>query len=162
MKLRPIGIVHSPFKSAAGTPIQPRFARGAEGRVEIREEFVPGLRDLRGFDRIWLLYWFDRAAPAEPGMLVKPYLDRHTRGLFATRAPARPNPIGMSCVRLKKVRGNILTIGDVDILDGTPLLDIKPYVPDFDVFAVGRTGWFSKAEGKRRVADDRFESKARK
>ena len=161
MKLKPIGIIYSPFQQATGTPIQACFARGAEGTVEVLEEFVPGLKDLAGFDRIWLLYWFDRAVIKRSGLLVKPYLDDVRRGVFATRAPARPNPIGFSAVRLRKIRGNTLSICDVDILNGTPLLDIKPYVPQFDSFSVARIGWLKGARAKGIVADDRFEKKAR-
>jgi tRNA-Thr(GGU) m(6)t(6)A37 methyltransferase TsaA len=161
MKVKPIGIIYSPFQQATGTPIQPCFSRGAEGTVEVFEEFVPGLKDLAGFERIWLLYWFDRTVFKGSGLLVKPYLDRTRRGVFATRAPARPNPIGLSAVRLRKIEGNTLTICDVDILDGTPLLDIKPYVPQFDSFSFGRTGWLKGAIAKGIVADNRFEKKAR-
>jgi tRNA-Thr(GGU) m(6)t(6)A37 methyltransferase TsaA len=157
MKLKPIGVIYSPFLQATGAPIQPCFAKGAEGRVEVFEEFVPGLKDLVGFERIWLLYWFDRTVFKRSGLLVKPYLDRTRRGVFATRAPARPNPIGLSAVRLRKIRGNTLTICDVDILNGTPLLDIKPYVPQFDSFSVARIGWLEGAIAKRTVADNRFE-----
>lgn len=159
MKLKPIGIIHSPFRQATGTPIQSRLAKGAEGTVEIYGEFVPGLKDLEGFDRVWLLYWFDRTSFKASGLVVKPYLDKTPRGLFATRAPARPNPIGISPVRLLKVSGNTLSICDVDILDGTPLLDIKPYIPRFDAFRVARTGWLEGASGWRTVADNRFDKK---
>ncbi|MFZ0963248.1 MAG: tRNA (N6-threonylcarbamoyladenosine(37)-N6)-methyltransferase TrmO [Terriglobia bacterium] len=161
MKLHPIGIIHSPFARATGTPIQPSLAKGASGSVEVFEEFVPGLRDLAGFERIWLLYWFDRAAFGQSALLVKPYLDNTPRGVFATRAPARPNPIGLSAVRLRKIRGNTLTICDVDILNGTPLLDIKPYVPQFDSFSAARIGWLKGVMAKGIVADNRFEKKAR-
>jgi tRNA (adenine37-N6)-methyltransferase len=108
---------------------------------------------LDGFERIWLIYWFDRARQAE--FKVIPYLDREPRGVFATRAPSRPNPIGLSCVRLLAVEGTLLRVADLDVLDGTPLLDIKPYVPDWDVFEVKRVGWYGLARGSR-VADDRF------
>jgi tRNA-Thr(GGU) m(6)t(6)A37 methyltransferase TsaA len=131
-RLTPIGVIRTPFREAAGTPIQPRQAKGVKGTVEVLERFQEGLKDLEGFERIWLLYWFHRAAPAR--LRVVPYLDRQQRGLFATRAPCRPNPIGMSCVRLLQVKGSLLTVAGVDILDGTPLLDIKPYVPEFDGF----------------------------
>jgi tRNA-Thr(GGU) m(6)t(6)A37 methyltransferase TsaA len=124
LKVKPIGVIHSPFQQATGTPIQPCAAKGAEGAVEVSNEFVPGLKDLAGFERIWLLYWFDRAALEVSGLVIKPYLDTTPRGVFATRAPARPNPVGLSPVRLLKIRGNILIIRDVDILDGTPLLDV--------------------------------------
>ena len=152
-EVTPIGLVHSPHRQAEGTPIQPRWAAGIEGTVELLPEFAPGLRDLDGFDRIWLLYWFDRARTAR--VEVVPYLDTQTRGIFATRAPSRPNPIGLSCVRLLAVEGARLRVADLDMLDGTPLLDIKPYVPDCDVFPVDRIGWYATARGSR-TADGRF------
>jgi len=153
-QMTPIGVIHTPFREPAGTPIQPRRARGVRGTVEVFEKFQEGLKDLEGFERIWLLYWFHRAAPAQ--LRVVPYLDDKERGLFATRAPSRPNPIGLSCVRLLELRGNLLSVAEVDILDGTPLLDIKPYVPEFDGFRVRRCGWLESAASRRGVADDRF------
>ena len=122
-------------------------------------KYVPGLRDLTGLERIWLLYWCDRAALEVSGLVVRPYLDNTPRGVFATRAPTRPNPIGLSPVRLLKVRRNILTIRDVDILDGTPLLDVKPDISRFDSFRAVRSGWLDEAIGARVVADNRFEKK---
>jgi len=157
--LTPIGLIHSPHRQAEGTPIQPRWAAGIEGTVDVFPGFAPGLRDLDGFDRIWLLYWFDRAQPAQ--LEVVPYLDTQKRGVFATRAPSRPNPIGLSCVRLLAIEGSRLRVADLDVLDGTPLLDIKPYAPDFDVFAVERIGWFANARGTR-TADGRFAKSAEK
>ncbi len=158
MELEPIGIIHSPFAEAKGTPIQPRAAEGVEGTVEVFEPFVAGLKDLDGFERIWLLYWFDRVAG--PRMTVTPFLDDEPRGLFATRAPCRPNPIGMSPVRLLRIEGNVLHVADVDVLDSTPLLDIKPYAPQLDCFDVARCGWLDAATRRRRIeemrADDRF------
>jgi tRNA-Thr(GGU) m(6)t(6)A37 methyltransferase TsaA len=149
----PIGLVHSPHHEAEGTPIQPRWAEGSEGTVELFPQFAPGLRDLDGFERIWLLCWFDRARDAR--LEVVPYLDTRTRGVFATRAPSRPNPIGLSCVRLLAVGGARLRVAELDVLDGTPLLDIKPYLPDCDVFEVQRVGQFEHARGAR-TADHRF------
>ena len=157
MQIKPIGIIHSPFREATGTPIQPRPAEGVEGTVEVFDEFVPGLRDLEGFERIWLLYWFDRARFEECGLVVKPYLDNTEHGVFATRAPARPNPIGMSAVRLLEVRENRLAVQGVDILDRTPLLDIKPYAPQFDCFEVLRSGWLKDHVLGKTVADNRFD-----
>jgi tRNA-Thr(GGU) m(6)t(6)A37 methyltransferase TsaA len=161
MKVKPIGIIHSPFQQAAGTPIQPRAAQDAEGTVEVFEEFVPGLKDLEGFERIWLLYWFDRATFEKCDLVVKPYLDDTPRGVFATRAPARPNPIGLSAVRLLEVRGNLVSVRDIDILNGTPLLDIKPYFPQFDCFEVARSGWLEGSTLGRAKADNRFEKKGK-
>lgn len=159
MRVKPIGIIHSPFQQATGTPIQPRAAEGVEGAVEVFSEYVAGLKDLEGFERIWLLYWFDRARFEKCALRIKPYLDDTRRGLFATRAPARPNPIGISPVRLLEVRGNLLRVRDVDILDGTPLLDIKPYFPQFDCFKVARSGWLKGSTLERAKADNRFEKR---
>jgi tRNA-Thr(GGU) m(6)t(6)A37 methyltransferase TsaA len=153
LELTPIGLIHSPHRQAEGTPIQPRWAAGIEGTVEVLPEFAPGLRDLDGFDRIWLLYWFNRVGAAR--LEVVPYLDTQTRGVFATRTPSRPNPIGLSCVRLVAVEGPLLRVAELDVLDGTPLLDIKPYVPEFDVFTVQSVGWYARARGSW-IADDRF------
>ena len=157
--LKAIGTVHSPFLRAAGTPIQSFMAQGAEGSVEVFPEFVPGLRDLEGFERIWLLYWFDRATPAQ--LAMKPFLDQQERGVFATRAPCRPNPIGLSCVQLVGIDGGRLRIVDVDILDGTPLVDIKPYAPQFDCFEASGAGWLQNKGGHAVVADGRFERKGK-
>jgi tRNA-Thr(GGU) m(6)t(6)A37 methyltransferase TsaA len=154
--LKPVGVIHSTFKEPAGTPIQPPFAEGAEGIVEVFPEYADGLHDLEGFDRIWLLYWLDRAP--SPRLRVVPFRDEVERGLFATRAPCRPNPIGLSCVRLLRIEHNLLTVGGVDVLDGTPLLDIKPYVPEFDAFPQSRAGWLDNPRGGRVIADDRFGS----
>jgi tRNA-Thr(GGU) m(6)t(6)A37 methyltransferase TsaA len=159
MKLKPIGIIYSPFQQATGTPIQPRAADGAEGTVEVFSEFAAGLKDLEGFDRIWLVYWFHRARFEKCDLVVMPYLDYTPRGVFATRAPARPNPIGLSAVRLLEVHGNLLRVGDLDILNGTPLLDIKPYFPQFDCFKVARSGWLKGSTLRRARADNRFEKK---
>ncbi len=158
MRLEPIGIIHSAFKEPAGTPIQPCAAGGAAGTIELYEPYVAGLQDLIGFERIWVLYWFNRAP--EWRLKVVPFLDSTERGLFATRAPCRPNPIGLSSVRLLAIEGNVLHVGDVDILDGTPLLDIKPYVPRFDCFTVGRCGWIDHVSDDRETADDRFDGAA--
>ena len=155
MQLNPIGTIHTAFRQATGTPIQPVRAAGARGTVEVFAPFVAGLADLAGFDRIWLLYWFDRAREAQ--MRVIPYRDRVERGLFATRVPARPNPIGISCVRLLEIEGAVLRVAEVDILDGTPLLDIKPYVPHYDDYPVTRCGWTDLVPDVPVVADDRFE-----
>ncbi len=156
--LKPIGIIHSPFQKAVGTPIQSAMAKGAEGWVEVFAEFAPGLRDLEGFERIWLVYWFDRTTPAQ--LVVKPFLEQQERGVFATRSPCRPNAIGLSSVRLLGVDGNRLRIGEVDILDETPLLDIKPYVPAFDCFKAGRVGWLDGKDTKAVLADGRFERRS--
>jgi tRNA (adenine37-N6)-methyltransferase len=162
MRVKAIGTIHTPFKEARGTPIQSRAGEGVEGWVEVFDEFRQGLRDLGGFERIWLVYWFNRTAPGNVSLVVTPYLDKRPHGVFATRAPARPNPIGMSAVNLVGIRGNHLRIRDVDILDGTPLLDIKPYIPQFDSFAVARSGWASRADPTKVLADSRFERSRRR
>ncbi len=139
--MKPIGIIHSPFIEKQETPIQSKRSQ-ASGKVEVFPEFVAGLQDLDGFSHIILLYVFHQSEPFN--LLVQPFLDDQLRGLFATRYPSRPNPIGLSIVRLLACRENIVEIDGVDVLDGTPLLDIKPYVPDFDVFTHVRTGWYAK------------------
>jgi tRNA-Thr(GGU) m(6)t(6)A37 methyltransferase TsaA len=157
--LAPIGVIRSPFREPNGTPIQPCLAQGAAGTVELRADLQAGLKDLDGFDRIWLVYWFHQAS--EHRLLVTPFLDNEKHGVFATRAPARPNAIGISVVRLLRVDGNILEVADLDIIDGTPLLDIKPYVPQFDCYPVERAGWLDSAAIERRTADGRFTSYGR-
>jgi len=142
------------FKDPVGTPIQPVFAHGAEGTVEVFPAHADGLHDLDGFERIWLLYWFDRAPAAR--LRVVPFRDEVERGLFATRAPCRPNPMGLSCVRLLRIEHTLLTVVGVDILDGTPVLDIKPYVPEFDAFPQSRAGWLENRAAGRVLADHRF------
>lgn len=155
--VKQIGVIHSPLKEPAGTVIQSAFAEGIEATVEVFEPYAEGLKDLEGFERIWLLYWFDRCKGYK--LQVKPYMDTQQHGLFATRAPARPNPIGISPVKLQRIEKNVLYVSCVDILDGTALLDIKPYAPKFDCFAVERSGWLDKTESKNHIADDRFHNK---
>jgi tRNA-Thr(GGU) m(6)t(6)A37 methyltransferase TsaA len=152
--LEAIGIIHTPHREQVGTPIQPAFADGIRGSVTVFARYVGALADLAAFERIWLLYHLDRSAPWKSK--VVPYLDTVERGLFATRSPARPNAIGMSVVRLLEVEGDELRIADVDILDGTPLLDIKPYVPKFDAHADSRAGWFDESASRTGIADGRF------
>jgi tRNA-Thr(GGU) m(6)t(6)A37 methyltransferase TsaA len=154
IEYRPIGVVHSPFTEAEGTPIQPSRADGARGTVEIFSEFAQGLCDLEGFSHIILLCHLHRSS--EWRLMVVPYLDTEPRGLFATRAPCRPNPIGLSVVRLLAVDGTTLTVADVDLIDGTPVLDIKPYVGEFDLRHEVRTGWLERARAKLDRADTRF------
>ncbi len=139
IKYRPIGIIHSPFKEAIGTPIQPSAARDVKGTVELFPEYSEGLKDLDGFSHIILLYNFHLAKNVS--LRVKPFMDEDFHGVFATRSQSRPNPIGISVVRLIRVEENTLHISDVDIIDGTPLLDLKPYVPEFDVRDTIRIGW---------------------
>jgi len=139
---RPIGVVHSPFKEPKGTPIQPSAAEGISGTVEIFPEYAEGLRDIEGFSHIFLIYHFHLSKGAR--LIAKPFMDNEERGVFAMRGPSRPNTIGISIVRLIRVEDNIIHIQDVDIVDGTPLLDIKPYVPEFDLKEVEKTGWLEK------------------
>ncbi|MCD6145155.1 MAG: tRNA (N6-threonylcarbamoyladenosine(37)-N6)-methyltransferase TrmO [Methanosarcinales archaeon] len=135
----PIGIIHSPFTDPADTPIQAVFADGARGEVEVFPEYAAGLKDIEGFSHLILLYHFHLADGYS--LISKPFLEDEERGIFSIRHPNRPNPIGISIVRLEAVRGNILEIGDVDILDGTPLLDIKPFIHRFDHRAEIVSGW---------------------
>jgi tRNA-Thr(GGU) m(6)t(6)A37 methyltransferase TsaA len=138
----PIGIIHSPFKKHKGTPIQPKAGKNKEGTVELFKEYSEGLKDLNEFSHIILIYHLHLAG--DPALHVKPYLENQYRGIFATRAPVRPNSIGLSVVRLEKVEGNMLHIKDLDIIDGTPLLDIKPYVPEFDRQEKIKIGWLER------------------
>jgi tRNA-Thr(GGU) m(6)t(6)A37 methyltransferase TsaA len=144
IRYKPIGIIHSPFKQPRGTPIQPAGARNIEGTVEIAPEYVDGLKDIEGFSHIILIYHFHLSKGYS--LAVKPYMDDQSRGLFATRAPSRPNPIGISIVRLIRVKENILHIRDVDIVNGTPLLDIKPEVE--------KIGWLKETVNKLSRAKD--------
>lgn len=139
----PIGIIHSPFKKPENMPIQPAGAEGIKGRVEIFEDFQDGLKDLAGFSHIILLYHFHRSRGFN--LQVVPFMDPELRGVFATRAPRRPNSIGLSVVRLDRIEGRVLYIRNVDVIDGTPLLDIKPYVPALDAGGKIRTGWLAQA-----------------
>lgn len=152
----PIGTVRSPFKTAEGTPIQPIGAKGIRGYIELREEFLKGIKDLDGFSHVILIYHFHLSNGF--ALEVKPFLDTEYRGVFATRAPKRPNSIGISVVKLVGIQGTRLIIEDVDVVDGTPLLDIKPYVPRFDSRDTGQIGWFSGKiqDAEELRADARF------
>ena len=155
-KYNPIGVIHTPFKERAGMPIQPSGGCGIQGTVEVYPEFREGLSDLDGFSHIILLYCFHRIEGFK--LRVVPFLDIWSRGVFSTRAPTRPNPIGLSVVRLLSLEDGILRIENVDILDDTPLLDIKPYVPEFDAQSKIRTGWLEQV-GKnvsKKRSDNRF------
>lgn len=136
---RPIGVIYSEHTAAEKTPIQPVYAKGCKGRVEVYPEFAEGLKDLGGFSHLYLLYHFHQCRKVQ--LTVKPFLQDVERGVFSTRAPCRPNPIGLSVVELIKMEGNILHVDGLDILDGTPLLDIKPYTEKFDLHAVKKNGW---------------------
>ena len=157
LTLKPIGTIHSPYSEREGMPIQPGGAGDVRGTVVVDPEFAEGLNDLDGFSHVILLYQFHRSEGYS--LTVTPFMDTENRGLFATRAPRRPNPIGLSIVRLVAVQNNTLHIMGVDVLDGTPLLDIKPYAPAFDQPAGEiRSGWLEKKEGgvAGKRADGRF------
>jgi tRNA-Thr(GGU) m(6)t(6)A37 methyltransferase TsaA len=139
--MKAIGVIHTPFTDKAQTPIQPTRSQ-ATGRVEVYPGYAEGLQDLQGFSHIILLYAFHQSDGYT--LRVRPFLDDRMRGLFATRHPCRPNPIGLSVVRLLARRENVLEIEGADMLDGTPLLDIKPFVPDFDVRVNVETGWYAQ------------------
>lgn len=156
IEYEPIGVIHSPFELTEGMPIQPAGAEGAIGTVEVFDKFAQGLKDLDGFSHVILVYHFHRSSGFS--LLVTPFMDTAQRGVFATRAPRRPNPIGLSVVGLIKIEGNVLHVRNIDILDGTPLLDIKPYVPDFDYHRVTRFGWLEQVQGRvrKQKSDNRF------
>ena len=156
ISLEPIGTIHSPFTDLKDMPIQPVGDACRPGTAVILPEFVDGLKDLSGFSHLILLYHFHKAPRTD--ITVKPFLDPEPKGVFATRAPTRPNHIGLSVVELVKVEGAVLHLARVDILDGTPLLDIKPFVPEFDQPSGVRTGWLAAARGsvQTMTSDDRF------
>jgi tRNA-Thr(GGU) m(6)t(6)A37 methyltransferase TsaA len=156
MQIKSIGVIHSPFDNIAEMPIQPSGAQGVAGRIEIDAELVEGLKDLEGFSHIIVLYQFHRVGKVE--LTVTPFLDATAHGVFSTRAPTRPNPIGLSILELRSINSNILEVNNIDILDGTPLLDIKPYVPEFDQPDNVRTGWLQKSpnESQTMRSDERF------
>ena len=152
IKYKPIGVIRSPFKEPKGTPIQPAGAKGINGTVEVFPEYAEGLKDIEGFSHIILIYHFHLSKGTS--LRVKPYMDNEARGIFAMRGPSRPNPIGISIVRLARIEENILHIQDVDIVDGTPLLDIKPYVPEFDIREAEKTGWLEENVHKLSTSRD--------
>ncbi len=143
--IKEIGIIHTPHYELSNCPIQPSRS-AVDGEVEVFKEYEDGLSDLDGFSHIILIFAFHKSDGYS--LKVKPFLDEHLRGLFATRSPRRPNPIGISVVKLKGIKGNIMSVNGVDMIDGTPLLDIKPYVPEFDERDNVRTGWLNEARLK--------------
>jgi tRNA (adenine37-N6)-methyltransferase len=149
---KPIGVVHSPFKQPKNTPIQATASKGVIATVEIYPEYSEGLKDLEGFSHIILLYHFHLIKDSY--LMVKPFLDDQLRGVFATRSPCRPNKIGISVVHLTGIKDNVLQIEDIDILDGTPLIDVKPYVPKFDCRKTNKIGWFSDKIDKLAATKD--------
>jgi len=156
IEYKPIGTIRSPFTEPKGMPIQPPGAGGMQGTVEVFEEYRSALKDLDGFSHIILLYHFHCSRGFTPQ--VVPFMDSQSRGLFSTRAPRRPNAIGLSVVQLNRIKDGVLFIENMDILDGTPLIDIKPYVPEFDPRTEVRTGWLEQVKHKvsHHEADDRF------
>lgn len=151
-----IGVLHTPYKTIENMPIQPGGAQGLAGTLIIDSKYIEGLRDLEGFSHIFLIYCFHKVSG--PQLTVTPFLDSKPHGVFATRAPKRPNPIGLSVVRLVSIKENVLSLENVDMLDGTPVLDIKPYVPAFDEQDGVRVGWLasSNAAVKTKRSDTRF------
>jgi len=152
IEYRPIGIIHTPYKTPEGTPIQPAASEGINADIELFPEYADGLDDLAGFSHIYLLYHFHLSKKFS--LKVKPFLDDEVHGLFATRAPSRPNAIGLSIVRLTRIEHNMLHVENIDVIDGTPLLDIKPYIPKFDVWEVDKIGWIKKNIKKLEDAED--------
>ncbi|MHA1481669.1 MAG: tRNA (N6-threonylcarbamoyladenosine(37)-N6)-methyltransferase TrmO [Candidatus Thorarchaeota archaeon] len=157
MKLTQIGEIRSPFNDSKGTPIQPTYST-ANGEVILNDEYVEGLTSLSGFTHMILLYWCHKTKDFD--LLVTPYLDENKHGIFSIRAPSRPNPIGLSVVKILEISNNKILFEGVDILNGTPLLDIKPYVPEFDARPDASSGWLTDrfSKEKRKVADRRFQS----
>ncbi len=152
-----VGRVYSRFTEQKGTPIQGRMAPEETAEIEIFDEFAGGIKDLDGFSHIYVFFTFNRAL--EEKLLVKPYLDTCERGVFATRSPLRPNPLGMTIVKLDRVAGNRLFVSGVDILNNSPVIDIKPYVPEFDHHQPDKIGWYAanQAKSEKVLADDRFD-----
>ncbi len=153
---KPIGIIHGPFHNLEEMPIQPTSELSGRGTVEIYTEFTDGLKDLGGFSHIYLLYHFHKTRQSK--LLVTPFLGTEVHGIFATRAPSRPNPIGISLVKIVRLENNLIHVDHIDMLDGTPLLDIKPYVPEFENAHDVRIGWLEQAKGqiRTRKSDERF------
>ncbi len=153
----PIGIIYTPFNSKEGMPIQANGALGIKGQIIMKDEFIPGLKDLEGFSHIILIYQFHKSEGFE--LQTIPFMDDEKRGVFATRAPKRPNSIGISVVRLLRIKKKIIHIENVDILNETPLIDIKPYISDFDIHETEKNGWIeNKTKQLNKIkSDNRFE-----
>ncbi len=156
-EIHPIGTLRTPFDSSKGVPIQSSHS-DAFGEILLHEDLTPALESLDGFSHIILLYWFHKTKPAE--MKVRPYLDDREHGLFSTRTPMRPNPIGLSIVEIIRIEKNRISFKGADMLDGSPLIDIKPFVPIFDNRLNASSGWLEKSlkdEDRRFVSDERFQ-----
>jgi tRNA-Thr(GGU) m(6)t(6)A37 methyltransferase TsaA len=156
IKYKSIGTIHTPFEKPEGMPIQPRGAKGIKGMVTVKKKYTEGLADLEGFSHICLIYHLHKSKGFN--LQVIPFLDNKPHGVFATRAPRRPNSIGISVVRLLKITDNTIEIENADILNGTPLLDIKPYLPEFDVYEAVNKGWAKDITDKVKQirSDSRF------
>lgn len=154
--MKPIGTIHTPFSNLEDMPIQPKGAKDVLGTVELHEEYLEGLADLSGFSHIYLLYIFHKAT--KTALTVTPFMDTTDRGVFSTRSPLRPNHIGLSIVELIGVEKNLVKVRGIDILDGTPLIDIKPYIESFDGVKNSRSGWMkaTASEVAEKRSDDRF------
>jgi tRNA-Thr(GGU) m(6)t(6)A37 methyltransferase TsaA len=153
----PIGILKTPYESKSGIPIQGIFDPASDGKAEIFEEYEEGLTDIEGFSHLIIIYVFHLSEGYD--LVCKPYMEEKLHGVFSVRAPKRPNPIGFSVVKLKKRKGRILYLSELDMLDNTPILDIKPFVPKFDHRTGVRVGWMENTfrdETHRKVSDDRF------
>jgi len=158
IELSPIGIIHTPFKTVNNVPIQPTADKDSEGWIEVFDEYSDGLADLGGFSHLYLVFHLHKSAGYK--LKVIPFLDTVERGIFATRSPSRPNPVGLSVVKLVSVNGNIVNIKGLDIVDGTPLIDIKPFVPMFEDASDVRIGWFAGKDGEvaGKLSDGRFKA----
>lgn len=142
LKLKPIGVIHTPYNEPKGMPIQGKFEKNIKGKIELFPEYQQGLKDVKGFSHLILIYYFNRSK--EERLISKPFLENKKHGIFAIRSPNRPNHIGFSIVKLEKIKGCIITFSEVDMLDQTPLLDIKPYVTHFDSRKCVQNGWIAK------------------
>lgn len=157
INLKSIGTIRSEFKDIENMPIQPTGEKANKGRIEVLSQYTEGLRDLDGFSHVILIYHFHKAEQVK--LTVKPFLDKDTHGVFATRTPVRPNHIGMSVVEIDRVEGNSIFVKNIDVLDGTPVLDIKPFVPGFDIPKSDiRIGWLTSNihNVSTKLSDDRF------
>jgi len=154
IEIKSIGIITTEFEEKAGIPIQAGVGEKHIGKITLDPKYSEGLKDLDGFSHVHLLYHFNRHD--NYSLVVKPYMDDTERGLFSTRAPKRPNPIGLSLVEVLKVESNTIIFRGVDILNNTPLIDIKPYYHDFDSRKNSRAGWLDQVKNRRTISDDRF------